>query len=249
MSVFARIPRTFHHPPSSLPPNSCGAALARSLIPAGPQAAGHFNRRLEVMKRIIVAMVAMCAFALIGTPAAAQQTTGNIQGRITDAQKAAVPGVTVTAKSASTGFTRAEVHEPEGVYRVNAVAVGTYGLDAELSGFAPYDRKDVIVNIGTTVDLNFDLNVAGVSEQVKVTAESPLIQTSSSSVGGVVDIKRIENLPLNGRQFANLAATVPGVGLGFHSDPTKSTQYSPQINGGGGPHPDHPTYPRGRDTH
>ena len=55
-----------------------------------------------------------------------------------------------------------------------------------------------------------------------------------SSVGGVVDIGRIESLPLNGRQFANLAATIPGVGLGFHSDPTKSTQYSPQINGGNG---------------
>ena len=55
-----------------------------------------------------------------------------------------------------------------------------------------------------------------------------------SSVGGVVDIGRIESLPLNGRQFANLAATIPGVGLGFHSDPTKSTQFSPQINGGNG---------------
>ena len=67
-----------------------------------------------------------------------------------------------------------------------------------------------------------------------MTAESPLIQTSSSSVGGVVDITRIESLPLNGRQFANLAATIPGVGLGFHRDPTKSSQYSPQINGGNG---------------
>ena len=57
---------------------------------------------------------------------------------------------------------------------------------------------------------------------------------ASSSVGGVVDVGRIENLPLNGRQFANLAATIPGVGLGFHSDPTKSTQYSPQIGGGNG---------------
>src|SRR6185437_13406228 len=72
------------------------------------------------------------------------------------------------------------------------------------------------------------------SESVSVTAESPLIQTANSSVGGVVDVKRIESLPLNGRQFANLAATIPGVGLGFHSDPTKSTQFSPQINGGNG---------------
>src|SRR4029453_1492862 len=60
------------------------------------------------------------------------------------------------------------------------------------------------------------------------------IEASSSSVGGIVDVKRIESLPLNGRQFATLAATIPGVGLGFHSDPTKSSQFSPQINGGNG---------------
>src|SRR5205807_7463426 len=69
---------------------------------------------------------------------------------------------------------------------------------------------------------------------VNVTGSTPLIETTSSSVGGVVDVKRIESLPLNGRQFANLAATIPGVGIGFHSDPTKSTQYSPQIAGGNG---------------
>ncbi len=185
------------------------------------------------MKKIIVAVIALCACA-VGTPAFAQQTTGNIQGRIVDAQKAAVPGVTVTAKNADTGFTRSEVTDAEGVYRLNALPVGTYDLRAELAGFTPYERKGLIVNVGQTIDVNVDMTVAGVSESVSVTAESPLIQTSSSSVGGVVDVRRIENMPLNGRQFANLAATIPGVGLGFHSDPTKSTQYSPQINGGNG---------------
>jgi hypothetical protein len=186
------------------------------------------------MKRIIVAMIAVGAFALTGAPAAAQQTTGTISGRIVDAQKAAMPGVTVTAKNNATGFSRSEVSDSEGTYRLNALPVGTYDVHAELSGFQPYDRKAVVVNIGQNLDLNIDLNVAGVSESVKVTAELPLIQTTNSSVGGVVDTGRIENLPLNGRQFANLAVTIPGVGLGFHSDPTKSTQYSPQINGGNG---------------
>src|SRR5688500_19607477 len=103
------------------------------------------------MKRIIVAMIAIGAIAL-GSPAAAQQTTGSIQGRVLDAQKAAVPGVTVTATSAATGFTRSEVSDVEGVYRLNALPVGTYDIKAELSGFAPYERKGVIVNLGTLTD-------------------------------------------------------------------------------------------------
>jgi hypothetical protein len=179
-------------------------------------------------------MIALSAFALTAASAGAQQTTGSIQGRIIDVQKAPVPGVTITAKSPSTGFTRTEVTDAEGVYRLNGLPVGTYDVHAELSGFAPYDAKAIVVNIGQTTDINVDLKVAGVAENVSVTAESPLIQTANSSVGGVVDISRIESLPLNGRQFANLAATIPGVGLGFHSDPTKSTQYSPQIAGGNG---------------
>ena len=78
------------------------------------------------MKKIVIAMIVICAF---GIPAAAQQTTGNIKGRIVDAQKAAVPGVTVTAKNPSTGFTRSEVTDSEGIYRLNALPVGTYDTD------------------------------------------------------------------------------------------------------------------------
>ena len=182
------------------------------------------------MKRIILAaLMLLCA-----SNVSAQQTTGNIQGRITDAQGAAVPGVTVTGKNTATGFTRSEVSDAEGNYRLNGLPVGNYDVTAELQGFSKFDRKGIIVSVGQTIPLDVAMNVAGVQESVTVTGESPLIETSSSSVGGVVDIARIENLPLNGRQFANAAVTIPGVGLGFHSDPTKSTQYSPQINGGNG---------------
>ena len=72
------------------------------------------------------------------------------------------------------------------------------------------------------------------SETVTVSGDTPLLETTSSSVGGVVDVNKIEALPLNGRQFANLAMTVAGVAMGFHSDPTKSSQQSPQIAGGNG---------------
>jgi hypothetical protein len=184
------------------------------------------------MKRVIFALI-VAALGL-AMPAVAQQTTGNITGRIVDGQGAAVPGVTVTAKNPQTGFTRSDVSDGEGTYRLNSLPVGTYDLTAELQGFKGVENKGIVVNVGQTLDVNMALSVATVQETVTVTGESPLIETSNSSVGGVVDIGRIENLPLNGRQFANLAATIPGVGLGYHTDPTKSTQFSPQINGGNG---------------
>jgi hypothetical protein len=164
----------------------------------------------------------------------AQQTTGSITGRVLDQQGAAVPGVTVTAKNTQTGFVRSETSDAEGLYRLNALPVGIYEVNAELQGFTTVSQKDIAVSVGQTLTIDFNIKVASLAETVNVTGASPLIETTASSVGVLVDPKRIESLPLNGRQFANLAATVPGVGLSFHSDPTKSTQYAPLVNGGAG---------------
>jgi carboxypeptidase family protein/TonB-dependent receptor-like protein len=177
---------------------------------------------------------AAVAWLLACTSAFAQQTTGNITGRVLDQQGAAVPGATVTAKSPATGFARTDTSDAEGVYRLTALPVGVYDMTAELQGFTTVEKKAVDVNVSQTLTLDFGMKVASLAETVNVTGAVPLIETTASSVGGIVDPKTIESLPLNGRQFANLAATIPGVGLGFHSDPTKSTQYSPQINGGNG---------------
>jgi hypothetical protein len=180
------------------------------------------------MKKIILAVI-LCWIGLAAAPALAQQTAGNITGRITDDQGAAVPGVTVTGRNTETGFTRSDVTDAEGIYRLNSLPVGIYDVDAELSGFTRFETKGIIVNVGQTLDVPITLRIASVQETITVTGESPLIATTQSSVGGVVDVGRIENLPLNGRQFANAALTIPGVGLGYHSDPTKSTQFSPQV--------------------
>lgn len=186
------------------------------------------------MRNARLAVVLFALLALISTSASAQQTSGTITGRILDDQGAAVPGATVTARNTATGFSRTAVSDAEGIYRLQALPVGTYDLLTELAGFATVDQQGVVLNVGQNISVDFTLKVATVAETVTVTGESPLIEATASSVGGVVDIGRIESMPLNGRQFANLAATIPGVGLGFHSDPTKSTQYSPQINGGNG---------------
>jgi len=180
----------------------------------------------------------MAVLALLMLPAAqssfAQQTTGTIAGRVVDPQGMAVPGANVTATSPTTGLVRTDVTDSGGLYRLNALPVGTYDVVTELSGFTRVERKGILVDVSTATDLNLTLRVASVAETVTVEGQSPLIPTTSSSVGQVVDVTRIERLPLNGRQFANLAETVPGVGIGFHSDPTKATQYSPQISGTNG---------------
>jgi len=177
-----------------------------------------------------------CLLAVLLMPRAgtAQQTTGTILGKVADEQGAVIPGATVSATNPSTGFNRVAVSDAEGIYRLNALPVGAYDLSVDLPGFATVERKGLVVNVGQTISVDFALRLANLAETVTVRAAAPLIQTTVSSVGGVVDLGRIESVPLNGRQFANLAATLPGVGLGNHSDPTKSTQYSPQINGGNG---------------
>ena len=184
--------------------------------------------------KTLARVLAVLGMTLAACPLFAQQTTGTITGRVIDPQGIAVPGATLTSTSTATGLVRTDVSDDQGMYRLTALPVGTYDLVAELSGFTRIERQGLVVNVSETTSLNLTLRVAQVAETITVVGDTPLIPTTSSSIGQVVDLARIERLPLNGRQFANLAATVPGVGIGFHSDPTKSTEYTPQISGGNG---------------
>ncbi len=87
----------------------------------------------------------------------------------------------------------------------------------------------MVVNVGATTAPDVRLGVAAKTEALTVVAETPLIDSTDTGVGEIITAAQIENLPLNGRQFGNLAALVPGVSLGFHTDPTKSTQFAPQV--------------------
>jgi hypothetical protein len=172
--------------------------------------------------------------ALVAIPAHAQVSAGTVTGRIIDEHGSAVPGVMVQATNAETGLVRQDTTSAEGTYRLAALPVGTYDIVAQREGFLPVDNRGVVINLSRTLTIDITLRIAPIFESVVVSAPRPLISTSSSSIGEVVDLARIQGLPLNGRQFANLAATVPGVGMGIHSDPTKNAQYVPQISGGNG---------------
>jgi hypothetical protein len=184
---------------------------------------------MSTQTRVLTGLVVVLLSAL---PALAQTTAGAIAGRVTDAQGLAVPGIAVTATNADTGFVRDSFTDERGNYRLAALPVGDYSVDAQVEGFKPFHVK-LTVNVATTSTVDVELSVA-LQETVVVSAQAPLIAARSSGVGRVVDLTQIESLPLISRQFANLAALVPGVGLGFHSDSGKSAQYSPQISGGNG---------------
>ena len=179
-------------------------------------------------------LAAALVIALVSvSPAFAQGTNGLVEGTVLDQQGLPLPGVVVTATSASTGFSRSATTDSGGTYRIPGLPVGVYDVKAALSGFSAQARK-ASVNVESTTVVPFRMATAGRTETVEVTAEAPLIDAKDSGVGEVITAVQIENLPLNGRQFGNLAALVPGVSLGFHTDPTKSTQFAPQVAGGGG---------------
>jgi outer membrane receptor protein involved in Fe transport len=179
--------------------------------------------------------VAVLFFSLFsGAAAIAQQSTGNIAGRVVDEQDAGIVDAAVTARNIDTGFVREVRTDSSGLYVLNALPAGWYDVSSSSPGLARFEGTAIMVNVARTTDLDIVLRVAQLAETVTVTAQAPVVSVTSSTIGQVVETTRLESLPLNGRQFANLAATVPGVGLGFHSDLTKSTQYSPQISGGNG---------------
>jgi hypothetical protein len=163
----------------------------------------------------------------------AQAAGSSLSGRVEDAQGGAVPGVTVTATNTQTGLVRTTVTSSDGTYRFLLLPIGVYKVTAELAGFAMVTTENVELNVATEREINVTLKQATVSEAITVTAEAPLIATEPA-VGTVVSQAELENLPLNGRQFANLASLAPGTTLSVNADPTKPGQLTVALNGGSG---------------
>src|ERR1051326_1842911 len=163
----------------------------------------------------------------------AQSTGGALIGHVTDETGGALPGVTVTATNNATGISRSVQTSTDGSYRFSTLPVRMYHVAADLAGFNTTTTKNVSVLVATDNTINVTLKQGAVKEQITVTAEAPLVATSPS-VGTVVSQKELENLPLNGRQFANLGTLAPGTTLSVNADPTKPGQLTIALNGGSG---------------
>jgi hypothetical protein len=178
-------------------------------------------------RRFLLSLVLLLAALL---PAAAQQR-GSIAGRIVDSSDAALPGVTVTIVDQRTGFERTVVSAGNGAYQVTNLEPGTYTITAELAGFATLKRVDLLLSPGAALSVDLTMQVGGLQEQVTVTGESPLVQTSSNQIGGSLTSREIEDVPSNFRNFTALTQLIPGI----TPNPAASTFEGGQVVANGSP--------------
>lgn len=167
------------------------------------------------MRRLI--WILAVAFA-IASPALAQQGTGELRGRVFDQQGAVLPGVAVVARNEASGQFREVTTGEDGSFFMSALTPGSYEITAQLAGFKKYQRGSVRVEVGKTQSIDPQLEVGAVEENVTVTAESPLVDTSSKQIGGSLSSQELNDIPSINRNFTTYLTLLPGVTATISTD-------------------------------
>jgi hypothetical protein len=175
---------------------------------------------------------------ICSTLVSAQGTGGRILGRVADPSGAVLAGVKVTATNEATGVTRDTVTNDSGDYGFPQVPIGTYTLKFDLTGFKTNERKGIQVELNQVVTFNSTLEIGETKEVVEVTSEAPLVDTTSTQLGAIVNNKSVNELPLNQRDAYQFLQLQPGVqsqlgssgGTFYGSDAAGSVS----VNGGRG---------------
>src|SRR6059036_2659863 len=170
-------------------------------------------RRLGVSLRSFVRFVTAIVI-LIALPTCwvfAQTSTATILGVVKDTTGALIPGVSITIKHTETGQTRTAISSETGDYNVPLLPVGAYELTTTMPGFKQQVRSGINLVVGQQAVINLTLEVGAVAEQVTITEEAPLVNTTLSSTSGLITEQQIKELPLNGRSFDQLLALNVGV--------------------------------------
>src|ERR1044071_9504026 len=165
--------------------------------------------------RSLMTLLSLAGFMFISSAAVAQESTAELRGRVLDTQGGALPGVTITITNQATGVYRSMVSNQDGTYFATALAPGIYSIAAELSGFKKYMRNDVRLDLGhkntLPPPLDLQLEVGGLTENVEVTAETPLVDTTSKQIGGNVTTREVSMLPSVNGNFVGMVALLPGI--------------------------------------
>ena len=162
------------------------------------------------MRKWYVGLVVLVGSLLLGVELA-QAQNAQIIGTIKDESGAVIPGATVTARNSETGLSRVAVSDANGTYRVQALPPGIYAVVIELAGFNTETQERLSLVIDQSVTINVTLKPASVSESVTVAAETPLVDTTQSTVATSVSNQQIQDLPVASRRWIDLAMLTPGV--------------------------------------
>jgi len=177
----------------------------------------------------------LCLVALllaVALPCFAQQATVDLRGFITDPAGAAVPGASVTVTSVDTGRERTTPSLDTGAYAFLALPAGNYRVTFTKKGFNTKTIEGVVLTVGSIQAVNAALTVGAVSQSVDVQASTAGVNTQESFIGSTISQRETQDLPLESRQFANLAVLTPGVTLTYNGDPTEQNRLMPSIAGG-----------------
>src|SRR5712692_2838465 len=163
------------------------------------------------MRRVLRGLFGSLLLLLLTSAIAGAQagSTAQISGTVKDTSGGVLPGADVTATQIETGFKRTVVTDGTGAYTLTNLPIGPYKLDCNLQGFKSYSRTGIVLQVNSSPTVNIELSLGAVEETVLVQAEAPMIETRNMGVGQVMDNKRIQELPLNGRNPADLLQYLP----------------------------------------
>ncbi len=160
--------------------------------------------------RITQIILGWCFICLLFSLPTAAQTTSNIQGTVKDPRGAVIAGAQIKAASSSLAVERTASSDENGFYRIAALPAGTYAVTVSGSGFANSTFENVELTINRTLTLDVQLEVGKVQEQINITAEAVLIDSTTAATGATVTSRQIQELPVNGRNYLDLMQLVPG---------------------------------------
>jgi len=162
------------------------------------------------MKFRVLVSILLCAFALSVSPALFGQANGSFSGTVLDKTGAPITGATITATSQATGIARQAATDETGHYLIPLLPVSTYTLRVEFKGFQTVESKDLPLQVNEARELDFTLVPSSVSTSVEVSAAVVALETTNPSLGQVITAQEVSQLPLNGRDFVQLATLTPG---------------------------------------
>ncbi len=163
------------------------------------------------MRSVLVGVGLAIVISVASVPALAQQGTSEITGRALDEQGAALPGVAIVATNEDNGQFREATTSAEGVYHLAQMVPGRYAIVAKLTGFRTFERRGLVVAVGTTLTVNLTMAIGALEESVTVTGNSPIIDLTATDVGGNIGTGELAELPAMNRNYFATVALLPGV--------------------------------------